>query len=42
MVDVHISNLRRKIDQAAPDVKIIQTVRGLGFRLSAEIVGDDA
>jgi len=33
-----VSNLRRKLEQAAPGVPIIQTVRGLGFRLSAEVV----
>lgn len=38
MVDVHISNVRRKLDQAAPGVTVIQTVRGLGFRLAADLV----
>jgi len=38
MVDVHVSNLRRKLEQAAPGVPIIQTVRGMGFRLSGEVV----
>lgn len=42
MVDVHISNLRRKLDQSAPGVGIIQTVRGLGFRLSADVVDNPA
>jgi two-component system OmpR family response regulator len=42
MVDVHISNLRRKLDQAAPGVAIIQTVRGLGFRLAADVVDSNA
>ena len=41
MVDVHVSNLRRKLDQAAPGVTIIQTVRGMGFRLATEIVTDE-
>lgn len=40
MVDVHISNVRRKLDQAAPGVTVVQTVRGLGFRLSADLVGN--
>lgn len=40
MVDVHISNLRRKLDQAAPGVAFVQTVRGLGFRLAAELAID--
>jgi two-component system OmpR family response regulator len=38
MVDVHVSNLRRKLEQAAPGVPIIQTVRGMGFRLASEVV----
>ena len=42
MVDVHVSNLRRKLDQAAPGVTMIQTVRGLGFRLAADIIADPA
>jgi len=41
MVDVHVSNLRRKLDQAAPGVTMIQTVRGMGFRLATEIVTDE-
>jgi two-component system OmpR family response regulator len=38
MVDVHISNLRRKLDQAAPGITFVQTVRGMGFRLAADLV----
>lgn len=34
VVDVYIRNLRRKIDDPF-DVKLIQTVRGAGYRLSA-------
>lgn len=37
VVDVHLSNLRRKLDKAAPDVKVIHTVRGVGFRLANDI-----
>ncbi|MEM8747045.1 MAG: response regulator transcription factor [Actinomycetota bacterium] len=37
VVDVHLSNLRRKLDKAAPGVKIIHTVRGVGFRLSNDV-----
>jgi two-component system OmpR family response regulator len=37
VVDVHLSNLRRKLDKAAPDVKIIHTVRGVGFRLANDV-----
>lgn len=39
VVDVYIRNLRRKIDDDF-DVKLIHTVRGAGYRLSAE-GGDD-
>jgi DNA-binding response OmpR family regulator len=35
VVDVYIRNLRRKLDDQA-DVKLIHTVRGAGYRLSAE------
>ncbi len=38
VVDVYIRNLRRKIDDGA-DLKLIQTVRGAGYRISAR--GDD-
>jgi DNA-binding response OmpR family regulator len=34
LIDVHMGNLRRKIDPASPPW--IQTVRGRGFRLSAD------
>ena len=37
VVDVHLSNLRRKLDKAAPQFKVIHTVRGVGFRLSNDI-----
>ncbi len=37
VVDVHLSNLRRKLDRAAPHVKVIHTVRGVGFRLSNDV-----
>ena len=35
VVDVYIRNLRRKLDDGA-DVKLIHTVRGAGYRMSAE------
>ena len=35
VVDVHLSNLRRKLQQHAPDVRFIATVRGHGFRASS-------
>lgn len=38
VVDVHLSNLRRKLDQAAPHLRVVHTVRGVGFRLGNDIV----
>ncbi len=38
VVDVHLSNLRRKLDQVANDMRIIHTVRGVGFRISNELL----
>ena len=38
IVDVHLSNLRRKIHHVAPDVHAIHTVRGIGFRLGDDLV----
>ncbi len=38
VVDVHLSNLRRKLDQVASDMRIIHTVRGVGFRISNELL----
>ncbi len=35
VVEVHIGNLRRKLAQAAPGREIIQTVRGVGYRLAS-------
>lgn len=32
-VDVHISNIRQKLDAAKPGLDLIQTVRGVGYRL---------
>ena len=34
VIDVHIRNLRRKIDDSFP-IRLIQTVRGAGYRISA-------
>ncbi|HEY9595740.1 MAG TPA: response regulator transcription factor [Spirochaetia bacterium] len=39
VVDVYIRNLRRKIDDGF-DLKLIQTVRGTGYRLCAETEGE--
>ena len=38
VVDVHLSNLRRKLDGVAPDLRIVHTVRGVGFRISNELL----
>ncbi len=38
VVDVHLSNLRRKLDQADGSLRVIHTVRGVGFRISNEIL----
>ena len=38
VVDVHLSNLRRKLDQAATELRVVHTVRGVGFRISNEIL----
>jgi two-component system OmpR family response regulator len=38
VVDVHLSNLRRKLDRATTRVRVIHTVRGVGFRISNEIL----
>ena len=37
VVDVHLSNLRRKLDKIAPGIKVIHTVRGVGFRLANDV-----
>ncbi len=33
LVDVHIANLRRKLDDDASDPRFVETVRGVGYRL---------
>lgn len=38
VVDVHLSNLRRKLDKVAPDLRVVHTVRGVGFRISNDIL----
>jgi len=35
VIDVHVRNLRRKIDDPFP-AKLIQTIRGAGYRISAK------
>jgi two-component system OmpR family response regulator len=32
-IDVHMSNLRQKLQQASGDASLIETVRGFGYRL---------
>ena len=38
VVDVHLSNLRRKLQQRAPELRFVHTVRGVGFRLSNDLL----
>ena len=38
VVDVHLSNLRRKLQKLAPELRFIHTVRGVGFRLSTDLL----
>ena len=40
MIEVHVSNLRKKLDAAMPEAEpepIIETMRGRGYRLAPEI-----
>ncbi len=38
VVDVHLSNLRRKLGKAAPELHVVHTVRGVGFRLGNDVL----
>ncbi len=38
VVDVHLSNLRRKFSAKKPNIQFMQTVRGVGFRLADDIL----
>lgn len=38
VVDVHLSNLRRKLSKVHPDIEFIRTVRGVGFRVSDDLL----
>lgn len=38
VVDVHLSNLRRKLDEHRRGLQFIKTVRGVGFRLADELL----
>ncbi len=42
VVDVHLSNLRRKLQALAPELRFIHTVRGIGFRLSNDLLRYEA
>ena len=33
LVDVHIANLRRKLDETAESARFVTTVRGIGYRM---------
>ena len=33
LVDVHIANLRRKLDETAGSARYVTTVRGIGYRM---------
>ena len=35
-VDVHVKALRRKIEEAGGDARVLETVRGVGYRLREE------
>jgi DNA-binding response OmpR family regulator len=38
VVDVHLSNLRRKLTERAPELRFLHTVRGIGFRLADDLL----
>ena len=38
VVDVHLSNLRRKLNERAPELRFMHTVRGIGFRLADDLL----
>ena len=38
-VDVHVKNLRRKLEPSAASPRFIETVRGVGYRLGVSVVG---
>jgi two-component system OmpR family response regulator len=42
VVDVHLSNLRRKLQAKSPELRFIHTVRGVGFRLSNDLLREAA
>jgi DNA-binding response OmpR family regulator len=35
-VDVHVKALRRKLEEAGADPRVLETVRGVGYRLREE------
>lgn len=38
VVDVHLSNLRKKLQRYGPGLRFFETVRGVGFKLSADLL----
>jgi two-component system response regulator BaeR len=36
-VDTHIKNLRRKLQQVVPEVELIESIYGVGYRLSSDL-----
>jgi DNA-binding response OmpR family regulator len=41
-IEVHMANLRRKLDEGGLDPRWIVTVRGIGYRLSREVRAQDS
>lgn len=37
VLDVHIKNLRKKLDHGTDDERVLETVRGVGYRLAGEV-----
>jgi len=35
-IDVHISSIRQKLAECAPQTNLIKTVRGMGYQLTKE------
>ena len=41
-VDVHVMNLRRKIEEKAAEPQYLLTVYGVGYKMAEEVPGGDA
>lgn len=37
-VDTHIKNLRRKLQEVVPDLELIESIYGVGYRLSSDLL----